>query len=108
MVAVRWRSARGAIGRCAGALFVPSRTRGTLDQGGELQSLLAYLEPGSGSMVLQIIAGGLAAVTVAAKFYWRRLLRLLRIRRDEPKPVPSVAENEVPQTEGARGRTPTT
>jgi hypothetical protein len=44
---------------------------------------IAYLEPGTGSMVLQIIAGGLAAVAVTAKFYWRRLARVLRIRRDE-------------------------
>jgi hypothetical protein len=72
-----------------------------------MQSPLAYLDPGSGSMVLQIIAGGLAAVAVAAKFYWRRLLRLLRVRRDEPKPVPREAEEGATQTEPARERSPT-
>lgn len=45
--------------------------------------LLAYLDPGSGSMILQIIAGGLAAVAVTAKLYWNRILRLLRIRKDD-------------------------
>jgi hypothetical protein len=44
-------------------------------------TIIAYLDPGSGSLILQIIAGGLAAVAVTAKFYWRRLTRLLRIRR---------------------------
>jgi hypothetical protein len=51
-----------------------------------MTTVLAYLDPGSGSMILQIIAGGLAAVAVTAKLYWNRLLRLLRIRREEPKP----------------------
>jgi hypothetical protein len=46
--------------------------------------LLGYLDPGTGSMLLQLLVGGIAAVGVAAKFYWRRILRLLRIRKDEP------------------------
>jgi hypothetical protein len=46
--------------------------------------LLAYLDPGTGSMLLQLLVGGIAAIGVAAKFYWRRILRLLLIRKDEP------------------------
>lgn len=46
--------------------------------------LLGYLDPGTGSMLLQLLVGGIAAIGVAAKFYWRRVLRLLRIRKDEP------------------------
>ena len=46
-------------------------------------SILFYLDPGSGSMVIQLILGGAAAVAVGAKFYWRRLLVLLRIRKPE-------------------------
>jgi hypothetical protein len=46
--------------------------------------LLAYLDPGSGSMILQILAGGVAAVAVTAKLYWSRLLKFLRIRKDDP------------------------
>ena len=45
-------------------------------------------------MILQIIAGGLAAVAVTAKLYWGRLLRFLRIRKDEP---------ESAKTDAARG-----
>lgn len=41
----------------------------------------AYLDPGSGSMIIQLILGGAAAVGVGAKFYWRRFLELLGIRR---------------------------
>ena len=43
----------------------------------------AYIDPGSGSMLLQIILGGVAAVGVTAKLTWRRLLRTLRIRKDD-------------------------
>jgi hypothetical protein len=50
-----------------------------------MTTVLAYLDPGSGSMILQIIAGGLAAVAVTAKLYWGRLLRFLRIRKEEPE-----------------------
>jgi hypothetical protein len=52
-----------------------------------MSSVLGYLDPGSGSMILQIIAGGLAAVAVTAKLYWGRLMRFLRIRKDEPEAV---------------------
>ena len=52
-----------------------------------MTTLLAYLDPGSGSMILQILAGGVAAVAVTAKLYWNRVLRFLRIRKDEPEPV---------------------
>jgi len=72
-----------------------------------MKIMLAYLEPGTGSMVLQIIAGGLAAVAVAAKFYWRRLLRLLGLRRGEPKPVPGEGEKGARRPGPARGRGPT-
>ena len=64
-----------------------------LAQHGELLSncvlcvaVLAYLDPGTGSMLVQLVVGGLAAIAVTAKFYWRRLLRFLRIRKPEPEP----------------------
>ena len=47
--------------------------------------VLAYLDPGTGSMLVQLLVGGLAAAAVAIKLYWYRILRLLRIRRDEPE-----------------------
>jgi hypothetical protein len=54
-----------------------------------MTSVLAYLDPGSGSMILQVLAGGVAAVGVAAKLYWRRLTRFLHLRKDEPEADPS-------------------
>jgi len=46
--------------------------------------VLAYLDPGTGSMLVQLLVGGVAAAAVAIKLYWYRILRLLRIRKDEP------------------------
>jgi hypothetical protein len=63
-----------------------------------MQSPFAYLDAGSGSMILQIILGGFAAFAVSMKLYWRRIMTFLRIRRPEsdqevePAPAPSVAE----------------
>ena len=55
-----------------------------------MTTVLAYLDPGSGSMILQILAGGLAAVAVTAKLYWNRILKFLRIRKDEPEAAKSA------------------
>jgi hypothetical protein len=49
-------------------------------------NVLAYLDPGTGSMLVQLVVGGVAAAGVAAKLYWRRLLSLLHIRKDPAEP----------------------
>jgi hypothetical protein len=48
-------------------------------------TVFAYLDPGSGSMLVQLLVGGVAAIAVSAKLYWHRILTLLRIRKDEPE-----------------------
>jgi hypothetical protein len=50
---------------------------------------LAYIDPGSGSMLLQALAGGAAAAAVFGRLYWRRLLRFLHIRKPEDEASPS-------------------
>ena len=50
------------------------------------QPAAAYLDPGAGSMLLQALLGGVAAVGVIAKLYWHRVTtaindRLQRARR---------------------------
>jgi hypothetical protein len=59
----------------------------------EMRALFAYLDPGSGSMMLQVIAGGLAAAAVTLKVYWRRLLVFLRIRKPEEETTPAQTES---------------
>ncbi len=53
----------------------------------------AYLDAGSGSMILQIILGGLAGLAVILKLYWRRFLALLGIiKKKEDDSNPSASE----------------
>lgn len=47
-------------------------------------STFAYLDPGSAGLLLQMIGGGVAALIVAIKLFWRRILRFLHIRSDDP------------------------
>ena len=52
---------------------------------------LGYIDPASGSMVLQILLGGAAAVLVALKMWWRRVLRFLHLAKpDEDEDVPAA------------------
>jgi hypothetical protein len=47
---------------------------------------LPYIDPGTGSMLLQVILGGIAAAVVGLKVYWGRLLVFFRIRRPDEEP----------------------
>ena len=44
----------------------------------------AYLDPGSGSMLLQILLGGFAGIAVIVKLYWHRVTSLFN-RKGAPK-----------------------
>lgn len=41
----------------------------------------AYLDPGSGSAILQGVLGALAAIALTLKLYWHRFLRLIGLRK---------------------------
>lgn len=45
----------------------------------------AYLDPGSGSMVLQIVLGGVAGLVVILKLYWNRLVSLFETGKKKRK-----------------------
>ena len=46
----------------------------------------AYLDPGTGSVLLQVILGGAAAIGVALKMYWHRLRAVLGFSsKEEPE-----------------------
>ncbi len=60
---------------------------------------LGYIDPGSGSMILQMILGGLAAAAVFAKLFWHRLLVFLRIRKEQGPEQEAAAPAETPAVE---------
>lgn len=51
----------------------------------------AYLDPGTGSILLQVLIGGVAGLGVIAKLYWHRLRSLFGVRNkdagEEPPPA---------------------
>lgn len=44
----------------------------------------AYLDPGTGSMILQMLLGGIAGAALAGRFYWNRLLVFIGVRSEQP------------------------
>lgn len=54
---------------------------------------LAYLDPGTGSMILQGILGAIAAVAVAGKIYWRRIKGFFGFKKDAVGNVSSERSN---------------
>ncbi len=44
----------------------------------------AYLDPGTGSMILQVLIGGIAGLALAGRFYWNRLMVLIGVRSEPP------------------------
>ena len=43
----------------------------------------AYLDPASGSMILQLILGGVAGLAVVVKLFWHKILGLLGVKGKE-------------------------
>jgi hypothetical protein len=43
----------------------------------------AYLDPGSGSMILQAVLGIFAAAMVVLRIYWSRLLRFFGLKKKD-------------------------
>lgn len=59
---------------------------------------LAYLDPSAGSMMLQLILGGLAGLAITLRLFWARILLALGLGR---KQSAADADPEVdPETRG--------
>jgi hypothetical protein len=54
----------------------------------------AYLDPATGSIVLQVAIGGLLAVVTATQLYWRRLRSLLSGKRKEDADAATVRKGD--------------
>jgi hypothetical protein len=61
----------------------------------------AYLDPGTGSMMLQIILGGIAGLLVAGKLFWGRIVDFFGsiFRRDSAPESVTSRESEVKEQE---------
>ncbi len=52
----------------------------------------AYLDPGTGSSILQGILGAIAALALTAKLWWHRLLIMLGLRKSKKRDAREVHE----------------
>jgi hypothetical protein len=63
-----------------------------------MRQVIAYLDPGSGSMLLQMLLGGIAGVAVTLKMFGKKVLSTLMFwKRDDdeaPKPAGSKPKTE--------------
>lgn len=57
-------------------------------------SAYAYLDPGAGSALIQGILGAVAAIGVALKLYWHRILKFLGLRKYKDKVEDNAGEEE--------------
>lgn len=62
----------------------------------------AYLDPGSGSMLLQIILGGIGGLVVLVKLYWHRLLVLLGRAEEDNNDMVLEEASEQPEDDTDR------
>ena len=56
--------------------------------------MLAYLDPGSGSMIAQAVVAGVAGAAVVGKVGWRRLTSPLRKKADGTTEAETEAQTE--------------
>jgi len=57
-------------------------------------SAWAYLDPGTGSMILQLLLGGIAGVAMILKLYWHRLITFFKGKPTNTPPDQSSKGDE--------------
>ncbi len=45
-------------------------------------SAYAYIDPGAGSIVLQVILGGVGALAIILKLFWERIVSIFSLSKD--------------------------
>ena len=53
---------------------------------------LAYIDAGVGSMILQLLLGGIGGLLVVLKLYWHRIKRALPFVGHKQKPIPEFSK----------------
>lgn len=56
--------------------------------------ILGYIDPGSGSIIVQAAIAAAAGIALVVRLYWDRLLTFLRIRKDDKT---DISENHDPE-----------
>ncbi len=59
-----------------------------------MAQLIAYLDPGAGSIVLQMVLAGILGLSYTLKTYWRRIVAFVRRDRSKDKGTEAPAPVE--------------
>jgi hypothetical protein len=57
-------------------------------------SAYAYLDPGTGSMILQVLLGGIAGLALVGRLYWHKLLVFFGARKDAEAELAEERQSE--------------
>lgn len=47
-------------------------------------TILGYIDPGTGSIILQAVVAGVVGAAIAVKLFWHRLLKFFGLRKGTP------------------------
>ena len=59
-----------------------------------MSELLAYIDPGSGSLIIQVVIASIVAIPIFFRSQIARLSRSIRGPKEEPTPVDDVAASD--------------
>jgi hypothetical protein len=65
-------------------------------------SAYAYLDPGTGSIILQVLLGGVAGIALAGRLYWHKLLTMIGGRKEAADGERFSEERSVEANDGSR------
>lgn len=57
-----------------------------------MQTTFAYLDPGTGSLILQAALAAIATIAMMGRIFWSRILVILRLRPPAPAAESTSAE----------------
>ncbi len=58
-----------------------------------------YLDPGSGSFLLQLLIAGALGAALAVKIYWRKIMSFFKKDSAQPAPISTTEETKSPTDE---------
>jgi len=77
-LSVRSRRTRVAIGSVVGIVVAAFTPIAAIAAGQPLEIRVAYLDPGTGSLILQALVAGLAGAVVVITTYWQKIRAFFR------------------------------
>jgi hypothetical protein len=79
--------------------FVAAFAAAVVFYGASATPAYAYLDPGTGSMILQVLLGGAAGLALAGRLYRHRFLTVIGVRADADDTSRSAATNVPPRAD---------